>query len=226
MVTTRHDASRSPQQPLPPTTTTEGPRQPTTKTTDKDLDISRKKSMRLRHSLFLALLCTVPPLLSIFRDFTPFHGVPVFPPSGLPTITYLTYTVVHYSLCAACLSPRTQDSCTHYFTLFFPSISSHSACSSTQLAVFSLLSNILGVLVIGLILAFSCLTSSACSSFAPLAAFSLLFNILGVLVNDLMLTLSCLNFSACWRFTPLAALSLLLLVLDSTFQYGPTLHQF
>ena len=42
VVTTRHDASRSPQQPLPPTTTTEGPRQPTTKTTDKDLDISRK----------------------------------------------------------------------------------------------------------------------------------------------------------------------------------------
>ena len=42
VVTTRHDASRSRQQPLPPTTTTEGLRQPTTKTTDKDLDISRK----------------------------------------------------------------------------------------------------------------------------------------------------------------------------------------
>ena len=96
MVTTRHDASRSPQQPLPPTTTTEGPRQPTTKTTDKNLDISRK----------------------------------IHAPARYSSLSYRVFGVYNWTLCP---------------------ISSHSACSSSsQLAAFSLSSNILGVLVIDL----------------------------------------------------------------------------
>ena len=42
LVTTRHNASRRAQQPLPPTTTTEGPCNSATTTIGEDLDISRK----------------------------------------------------------------------------------------------------------------------------------------------------------------------------------------
>ena len=90
VVTTRHDASRS------PTTTTEGPRRPTTKTTDKDLNISRK----------------------------------IHAPALYSSLSYRVFGVYNWTLCP---------------------ISSHSACSSSsQLAAFSLSSNILGVLVIDL----------------------------------------------------------------------------
>ena len=47
VVTTRHVASRSEQQPLPATTTMEGPRHPTKTTMDKDL-ISAKNHTRPR----------------------------------------------------------------------------------------------------------------------------------------------------------------------------------
>ena len=59
VVTTRHDASRSPQQPLPPTTTTEGPHHPPMTTTDKDLDISRKISPAPASSFRIALYLKV-----------------------------------------------------------------------------------------------------------------------------------------------------------------------
>ena len=71
--------------------------------------------------LFLVLLYTVPPMLSIYHDFTPLHGVPHFPPpSGSPTIAYLAYTIGRYSLCAACLSlPCSRFSYTLVHVLFF-----------------------------------------------------------------------------------------------------------
>ena len=53
-VTTRHDASTS-TQPLPPPTTTKGPRHPTTTTVDKDLDISHEVQPALASSFETAL---------------------------------------------------------------------------------------------------------------------------------------------------------------------------
>ena len=48
VVTTRHNASRWAQQPLPPTTTTKGPHNSTTTTMDKDPEYFTRNFARLR----------------------------------------------------------------------------------------------------------------------------------------------------------------------------------